>query len=54
MYVADLESVADYELTFLSAQNENIDLWNRRLGYITSSLFNKLFSKDLVCGVPKL
>ena len=53
-YVANLETSHGDDLTCLSAQNENADLWHRRLGYVSSSLLNKLISKDLVRGLPKL
>ena len=54
MYVANLETSHGDDLTCLSAQNENADLWHRRLGHVNSSLLNKLISKDLVRGLPKL
>ena len=54
MYVAYLETSHGDDLTCLSAQNENVDLWHRRLGHVSSSLLNKLISKDLVRGLPKL
>ena len=54
MYVANLETSHGDDLTCLSAQNENADLWHRRRGHVRSSLLNKLISKDLVLGLPKL
>ncbi|XP_015060475.1 uncharacterized protein LOC107006436 [Solanum pennellii] len=54
MYVANLEISHGDDLTCLSAQNENADLWHRRLGHVSSSLLNKLISKDLVRGLPKM
>ena len=54
MYVDNLETSHGDDLTCLSAQNENADLWHRRLGHVISSLLNKLISKDLVRGLPKL
>ncbi|XP_015075493.1 uncharacterized protein LOC107019547 [Solanum pennellii] len=55
MYVANLETSNGDDLTCLSAQNENVDLWPRRLGHVSSSLLmNKLISKDMVLGLPKL
>ncbi|KAM3283717.1 hypothetical protein P3S67_022515 [Capsicum chacoense] len=54
MYLADLESVADGELTCLSAQGEDANLWHRRLGHVSSFLLNRLISRDLVRGLPKL
>ena len=54
MYVANLETSHGDDLTFLSAQNENADMWNWKLGLVSSSLLNKLISKDLVRGLPNL
>lgn len=54
MYISNLESVPGCELTCLRAQSENVDLWHRRLGHVSSSLLNKLVAKDVICGVPKL
>ena len=48
MFVANLETSHGDDLTCLSAQNENADLWHCRLGHVISSLLNKLISKDLV------
>ncbi|XP_069145684.1 uncharacterized protein [Solanum lycopersicum] len=54
MYVDNLETSHGDDLTCLSSQNENAHLWHRRLGHVSSSLLNKLISKDLVRGLPKL
>ena len=54
MYVANLEISHGDDLTCLIALGENADLWHRRLGHVSSSLFNKLASSDLVLGLPKL
>ena len=54
MYVDNLETSHGDDLTCLSAQNENVDLWHRRLGHVSSSLLNKLISKDLALGLQKL
>ena len=48
MYVANLETFHGDDMTCLSAQNENVDLWHRRLRNVSSSLLIKLISKDLV------
>ena len=48
MYVPNLETSHGDDMTCLSAQNENVDLWHRRLGNVSSSLLIKLISKDLV------
>jgi len=39
-------------LTCLSALNDDIILWHKRLGHASLSLLNKLVSKDLVVGLP--
>ena len=54
MYVSNLETSHGDDLSCLSAQNENVDLWHRRLGNVSSSLLNKLISKDLVLSLSKL
>ena len=54
MYVAILETSHRDYLTCRSAQNEIVDLWHRRLGHVSSSLLNKLISKDLALGLQKL
>jgi len=54
MYVANLNSIEGDNLTCLSAQYDNANLWHRRLGHVSSSLLNKLVVGDLVCGLPKL
>ncbi|KAH0682508.1 hypothetical protein KY290_023330 [Solanum tuberosum] len=54
MYVVDLKMTHGDDLTYLSAQSENANLWHRRLGHVSSSLLNKLVSRDLVRGLPKL
>ncbi|KAK2973849.1 hypothetical protein RJ640_003257 [Escallonia rubra] len=38
----------------LSVQQNNIWLWHRRLGHVHMDLIKKLFSKELVRGLPKL
>ena len=48
MYVANLETSHEDDLTCLSAHNENVDLWHSRLGHVSSFLLNKLIYKDLV------
>ena len=51
MYVANLETSHGDDLTCLSAQGDNNDLWHRRLGHVRSPLLNKLVSRDLVLGL---
>lgn len=53
IYVVDLSLVPSDELTYLSVQSDNTNLWHHRLGHMNLSLLNKLVTKDLVCGIPK-
>ncbi|XP_075083369.1 uncharacterized protein LOC142167112 [Nicotiana tabacum] len=53
IYVADFESLHNGNLTFLSAIDDDVELWHRRLGHASFSLLNKLAKKDLVRGLPK-
>ena len=54
MYVANLETSHKDDLTCLSVQNENAEMWHRRLWHVSSSLLNKLIYEDLFLGLPKL
>lgn len=49
-----MSSVSGDELICLSAQSDNIDLWHRRLGYVSSSLLNKLIARYLIHGILKI
>ncbi|KAF3684265.1 Eukaryotic translation initiation factor 5A-4 [Capsicum annuum] len=49
-----IRSIANGELSYLSVQSEDADLWHRRMGYVSFSLLKKLISKNLVRGMPKL
>jgi len=42
------------KLTRLSALNDDVMLWHKRLGYTSLSLLNKLVLKDLVVGLPTI
>jgi len=42
------------KLTCLSALNDDIMLWHKRLGHASLSLLNKLVLKDLVVGLPTI
>ena len=53
MFLAELETTHGDDLTCLTAQIENVDLWHRRLGHVSSCLLNKLVSRDMVHGLPK-
>nr|XP_016440724.1 PREDICTED: uncharacterized protein LOC107766456 [Nicotiana tabacum] len=39
------------DLSCLSAVNDNVELWHKRLGYASFTLLNKLVKKDLVRGL---
>lgn len=53
-YVADLDSIPKNYLTSLNAQSDKAKLWYKRIGRVSSSFLNKLASRDLVHGIPKL
>ena len=54
VYKVCISSLPQNKLTCLSALNDNIMLWHKRLGYASLSLLNKLVSKDLVVGLPTI
>nr|XP_009773554.1 PREDICTED: uncharacterized protein LOC104223752 [Nicotiana sylvestris] len=54
IYVADFESLNCGDLTCLSVDDDDSELWHRILGHASFSLLNKLVKKDLVRGLPKL
>jgi len=54
MHIADLDSIEGDNLSCLSAQANDANLWHRLLGHVSSSLLNKLVAGDLVRGLPKL
>lgn len=54
MYVSEFKMTHGDDLTCFNAQSENADLWHRRLGHVSFSLLNKIVSRDLVRGLPKL
>ncbi|XP_075082561.1 uncharacterized protein LOC142166868 [Nicotiana tabacum] len=41
------------DLNYLSAIDNDVELWHRRLGHASFTLLNKLVRKDLVRGLPK-
>ncbi|XP_075083307.1 uncharacterized protein LOC142167053 [Nicotiana tabacum] len=53
IYVADFESLQNGDLTCLSAVDDDVELWHRRLGHASFTLLNNLVRKDLVRGLPK-
>ena len=52
--VADHSTIEGDDLTCLSARSEKANLWYSRLGHVSFFLFNKLVSRDLVHGLPKM
>jgi len=47
-------SLSQNNLTCLSALDDDVMLWHKRLGRASLSLLNKLVSKDLVVGLPSI
>ncbi|XP_059285960.1 uncharacterized protein LOC132039507 [Lycium ferocissimum] len=54
VYVTDFGSQDRSDLTYLSAIEEDPELWHRRLGHASFLLLNKLAVKDLVRELPKV
>jgi len=54
VYKACVLSLFQNRLTCLSALDNDIMLWHKRLGHASLSLLNKLISKDLVVGLPSI
>ena len=54
VYKVCISSLPQNKLTCLSALNDDIMLWHKRLGHASLSLLNKLVSKDLVVGLPTI
>jgi len=52
VYKVCISSLPQNNLTCLSALNDDVMLWHKRLGHASLSLLNKLISKDLVVGLP--
>jgi len=53
-YTVDLNSIPRNNLTCLSVIDDDPLLWHKRFGHASFSLMNKLNSKDLVVGLPKV
>jgi len=51
VYKVCISSLPQNKLTCLSALNDDIMLWHKRLGHASLSLLNKLVSKNLVVGL---
>jgi len=54
VYKVCISSLPQNKLTCLSALNDEILLWHKRLGHVSLSLLNKLVSMDLVVGLPTI
>jgi len=52
VYKVCISSLPQNNLTCLSALNDDVMLWHKRLCHANLSLLNKLVSKDLVVGLP--
>lgn len=54
IYFLDSDDVSLYGTKFLETKNEDSWLWHRRLEHIQFNLMDKISSKDLVVGLPKI
>lgn len=54
VYMLNLIEVPLTSLKCLVALNDNSWLWHRRLAHVNFDLLNKVVSKDLVVGLPKI
>jgi len=54
VYKVCISSLPQNNLTCLSALNDDVMLWHKRLGHASLSLLNKLVSKYLVVGLPTI
>ncbi|XP_070014719.1 uncharacterized protein [Nicotiana sylvestris] len=54
IYIVDLSTLSDNELTCLSVLDNDPILWHKRFGHASLSQLNKLVSKDLVIGLPNI
>ncbi|XP_070054604.1 uncharacterized protein [Nicotiana tomentosiformis] len=52
IYVVDFESLQNGDLTCLSAFDDDVELWHKKLGHASFTLLNKLVREDLVRGLP--
>lgn len=53
LYVADLGSIYLKIQSVLSVMSADLELWHKRLGHFSTSLLNKLISKDLFSVLSK-
>jgi len=54
VYDLDLDDVSSSGAKCLIAKNEDSWLWHRHLSHVHFDLLNKIVSKDLVVGLPKI
>ncbi|XP_070013930.1 uncharacterized protein [Nicotiana sylvestris] len=54
IYIVDLSTLSENELTCLSVLDSDTLLWHKRLGHASLNQINKLVSKDLVIGLPNI
>jgi len=54
VYKGCVLSLPQNHLTCLSALDNDVMLWHKRLGHVSHSLLNKLISKDLVVRLPSI
>jgi len=54
VYKVCISSLPQNNLTYLSALNDDVMLWHKRLGHARLSLANKLVSKDLAVNLPSI
>ncbi|XP_070017456.1 uncharacterized protein [Nicotiana sylvestris] len=54
IYIADLSTLSEKELTCLSVLDNDPLLWHKRLGHASLNQLNKLVSKDLVIGLHRI
>jgi len=54
VYKVCISSLSQNNLTCLSALNDDVMIWHKRLGHASLLLLNKLASKNLVVGLPSI
>ena len=54
VYMLDLNEVSLTDAKCLVSMSEDPWLWHRRLAHVNFDLLNKIVSKDLVVGLPKI
>src|SRR4051812_27017108 len=54
VYMLDLNDVSLIEAKCLATMSEDSWLWHRRLAHVNFDFLNKIVSKDLVSGLPKI